>query len=173
MTRDARQRGARRGLLQNRLVPEVQQAEGPGGPAPSQVGKELADGTLAGHDAGGRLSIRVAFPTPGIGYSFVTETAEAPRVQFAAAAADAGAGLGRLLQAAGLVLLLAGLIRLGLLRPLEGRGAGQALALIAACAVGALAIASPWARPWPRRSACWPSATARSGRRRAEAVARG
>ena len=41
------------------------------------------------------------------------------------------------------MLLIAGLARTGLLRPIEGRGAAQALGLIAASGIGALAIASP------------------------------
>lgn len=107
------------------------------------VGGVLGGGSRQGYffDANGRseglLSIQVPFETPGRAYHFATDTQEAPQLSFSVYPQGVGEQARRAGRGLVLLVLLLGLLRLGLLAPIAGRGALQALLLLVAGAVAA------------------------------------
>jgi hypothetical protein len=94
--------------------------------------KDLNDGSLTGGRAEGLLSIQVPFETPGRAYHFATDTQEPPALAFSVYPEGMGEQARRGGRGLVLLVLLVGLARLGLLTPLAGRGALQALLLLVA-----------------------------------------
>lgn len=89
----------------------------------------LDRGSLATGRSEGLLSIQVPFETPGRAYHFATDTQEAPQLAFSVYPEGLGEQARRGGRGLVLLVLLVGLVRLGLLAPLAGRGAVQALLL--------------------------------------------
>ncbi|MCO5167932.1 MAG: hypothetical protein M9894_16435 [Planctomycetes bacterium] len=80
----------------------------------------------------GLLSIQVPFDTPGRAYHFATDTQDPPAITFSVYPEGLGEQARRAGRGLVLLVLLLGLFRLGLLAPLPGRGALQALLLLGA-----------------------------------------
>lgn len=98
----------------------------------------LVEQTRATSDAtAGLMSIAVSFETPGVPVHLATDGQEVPRVGFKVYPQGAGESAARLGRGVVLLILLAGLFRLGLLTPLPGRAALQTLLLLGAAALAA------------------------------------
>ncbi|HBP16176.1 MAG TPA: hypothetical protein DEA08_00090, partial [Planctomycetes bacterium] len=91
----------------------------------------------------GQLSIRVRFATPGRAFHFVSRSQEAPQLTFESSDGGTSRTALRFGQGAVLLLLLAALLRLGLHRPVPGKGAAQTLALIGGAGLAGAALAHP------------------------------
>jgi hypothetical protein len=167
-------RGANYGYYSQRQQRQMVQQEGPGfipqtaAPAPGSGGADRGGGTTAG---GGRseglLSIRVAWEPPGRAHHFSGAPEEAPQLSLRTTPRGAGQSLGRLGQALCLLVLLAGLGRLGVLRPRSGRAAQDAFVLLAGLALGGVALLHPAAAAlaflaglWALKHGAWGAATA-------------
>ncbi|RMG18391.1 MAG: hypothetical protein D6731_02115, partial [Planctomycetota bacterium] len=91
----------------------------------------------------GLLSLRVPWKPKGRAWHFAGRPAEAPSLRFRVRPAAAGGGLEAAAQALCLLLLFAGVLRLGILRSMPGRVARQTLLLLGVVALGGLVFVHP------------------------------
>jgi hypothetical protein len=102
-------------------------------------GAETTGGRFTTSASEGLMSIAVSFDTPGRALHFASDTQETPKLVFTTYPEGTGESAGKAGRGLVLLVLLAGLVRLGLHRPIAGRGAVQGLLLLAA---GGLAVAT-------------------------------
>ncbi|MBX3470567.1 MAG: hypothetical protein KF878_27180 [Planctomycetes bacterium] len=112
---------------------ERQQSVDTGTSFAAPLAKDKAEFSLArAGRSEGLLSISVPFDTPGRAYHFATDTQDPPAITFSVYPDGLGEQARRAGRGLVLLVLLLGLFRLGLLAPLPGRGALQALLLLGA-----------------------------------------